>query len=482
MTVGRAATCGDDRVLFAVDSEGIFMLSDGPGLEALGLGEVGELVGRSVFDVYRGTEAVEKNVCRALSGEEFVEVVEVEGLVLECSYAPLRNGEGSVVGAVGVARNLRGGRAGVPSSCGGEDWFARFVESSPDLVTVAGPDGLVRYVTPAVEGLLGYTPEEFVGLAPDLPRLVEEIIHPEDWEIAVRELAEAASSPAGPRPPVVAVRVRHKDGSWRSFEGHVNNLVDDPAVGGLVFVSRDVTERVRAEEEIRRLNEGLETMVRERTKRLEAAIAVLEENERRLKESEERFRLAFEAAAVGMAHVAPDGRWIRVNDKLCEIVGYGREELLGLTFQDITHPDDLDADLEHVRALLRGELSTYSMEKRYIKRDLSRIWARLTVSIVRAHANAPDYFVSVVEDVTERKLEELVPDALTSRELNVLRLVSEGRTNGQIAGELRYSTGTIKHRVQTILVKLRAKTRKEAAERAVEIGLLPPPNRTGTAR
>ena len=75
MTVGRAAVCGDDRVLFAVDSEGIFMLSNSPGLEALGLGEVGELVGRSVFDVYRGTEAVEKNVRRALSGEEFVVIV-----------------------------------------------------------------------------------------------------------------------------------------------------------------------------------------------------------------------------------------------------------------------------------------------------------------------------------------------------------------------------------------------------------------------
>lgn len=474
MDVRRAAAYGDgDAVLFAVDSEGIFVLSDGPGLKALGL-EVGELVGRSVFDVYLGTEAIEKNVRRALSGEEFVSVVEAGGTLFECSYAPLRNG-GDVVGAVGVARDLRGGRAG-GSSCGGEDWFARYVESSPDLVTVAGPDGRIRYVTPAVEDLLGYTPEEFAGLAPDLAGLVEEIIHPEDWELAVRELAEAASGPVGPRPPVVAVRAKHKDGSWRFHEGYVNNLAEDPLVGGLVFVSRDVTERVRAEEEVRRLNEGLEAMVRERTARLQEAVLVLEENERRLKESEERFRLAFEAAAVGIAHVSPGGRWIRVNDKLCEILGYGREELLSLTFQDITHPDDLDADLEHVEGMLRGEISTYSMEKRYIRKDRSRIWARLTVSMVRDHGDA-DYFVSIVEDVTGRKLHEIVPDALTPRELDVLRLVSQGRTNGQIAAKLRYSTGTIKLCVQAILVKLRARNRKEAAERAVEIGLLSPPTR-----
>ena len=384
--------------------------------------------------------------------------MEAAGTVFECSYAPLRNGEGAVVGVVGVAGDLCDGRTG-GSSCGGGGWLARFVESSPDLVTVAGSDGRIRYVSPAVEPLLGYTPEELVGLAPGLAGLVEEIIHPEDRELAARELAEAASGPAGPRPPVVAVRARHKDGSWRHFEGHVNNLTDDPAVG-LVFVSRDVTERVRAEEEVRRLNGSLEAMVRERTARLREAVAGLEENERRLKESEERFRLAFEAAAVGMAHVAPGGAWLRVNDELSRIVGYGREEILGLTFQDITHPDDLGADLRHVERMLAGKISTYSMEKRYLRKDRARIWVRLTVSMVRDYRGEPDYFVSVVEDVTERKLRELVPDGLTPKELEVLRLICEGHTNREIASKLRYSTSTIKLHVQSILAKLRAKDRK----------------------
>ena len=83
-----------------------------------------------------------------------------------------------------------------------------------------------------------------------------------------------------------------------------------------------------------------------------------------LKESEERFRATFHQAAVGVAHVGLDGRWLRVNERLSEIVGYPREELLGLTFQDITHPEDLETDLGYVRRLLAGESETYSIEKR----------------------------------------------------------------------------------------------------------------------
>ncbi len=96
-----------------------------------------------------------------------------------------------------------------------------------------------------------------------------------------------------------------------------------------------------------------------------------------LQESEAVNRATFEQAAVGIAHVGTDGRWLRVNDKLCAIVGYPREELLQLTFQDITHPDDLEADAEYVRQVLSGETRTYSMEKRYIRKDRSLVWVNL---------------------------------------------------------------------------------------------------------
>jgi PAS domain S-box-containing protein len=135
--------------------------------------------------------------------------------------------------------------------------------------------------------------------------------------------------------------------------------------------------------------------VRDLTKRRQA--------EAILNASEERFRATFELAAVGIAHVATDGTWLRVNQRLCEMIGYERDELLQLTFQDITHPDDLDADLEQLNAVLSGRLASYSMEKRYFRKDRSTIWINLTVSLVTGSTSNPPYFISIVEDINERK-------------------------------------------------------------------------------
>jgi PAS domain S-box-containing protein len=143
--------------------------------------------------------------------------------------------------------------------------------------------------------------------------------------------------------------------------------------------------------------------------RLEGTVADINERrraEQALVDSERRFRATFEQAAVGIAHVAPDGRWVLVNTRLCAIVGYEREELLARRFQDITHPDDLPRDLEHVRRLLAGEITSYSLEKRYLRKDGSVVWINLTVALVRRDDGSPDYFVSVVEDITERKRAE----------------------------------------------------------------------------
>ncbi|MBK1663790.1 diguanylate cyclase [Rhodospirillum rubrum] len=126
-----------------------------------------------------------------------------------------------------------------------------------------------------------------------------------------------------------------------------------------------------------------------------------------LRESEARFRATFEQAAVGIAHLDPDGHWLRVNHKLCDIVGYPPDELLTLSFQDITHPDDLGADLRQMEALLAGQIDTYTIEKRYIRKTRESLWINLTVSLVRDIHNAPAYFISVVENIQSRKEAEL---------------------------------------------------------------------------
>jgi PAS domain S-box-containing protein/putative nucleotidyltransferase with HDIG domain len=128
--------------------------------------------------------------------------------------------------------------------------------------------------------------------------------------------------------------------------------------------------------------------------------------EKELRESEKRFSATFDQAAVGIAHVATDGRWLRVNHKLCDIVGYSQDELLTKTFQDITHPDDLETDLLYVRQVLADEIKTYSMEKRYIRKNGSIVWINLTVSLVRDADGKPGYFISVVEDIVQRKMAE----------------------------------------------------------------------------
>jgi PAS domain S-box-containing protein len=123
-----------------------------------------------------------------------------------------------------------------------------------------------------------------------------------------------------------------------------------------------------------------------------------------LRESEERFRATFEQAAVGISHVSLDGYWLRVNNRLCEITGYGRDELLAMTFKDLTVPEDLEPDLRMVQQSVAGEIDGYHLEKRYIRKDGAIIWVNLTVSLVRdAGTNAPLYFISVVEDISARK-------------------------------------------------------------------------------
>ena len=123
-------------------------------------------------------------------------------------------------------------------------------------------------------------------------------------------------------------------------------------------------------------------------------------------ESEQRFRATFEQAAVGIAHVAPDGRWLRVNSRLCQMLGFSQEQLLEQTFQDITHPDDLAADLQQTNALLNGEQTQFSIEKRYCRADGTELWANLTATLVRTEAGEPLYFISVLEDICARKQQE----------------------------------------------------------------------------
>jgi len=122
-----------------------------------------------------------------------------------------------------------------------------------------------------------------------------------------------------------------------------------------------------------------------------------------LRASEERLRNTFDMAAVGIAHVAPKGRFLRVNPALCQILGRPAEDLVQMGYQDITLPDDLAFDQAQIGRLLGGELHSYRGQKRYRHADGHVVWGNLSVALVRDAAGAPDYFIAVLEDITGRK-------------------------------------------------------------------------------
>ena len=154
---------------------------------------------------------------------------------------------------------------------------------------------------------------------------------------------------------------------------------------GAVVMHVDVTERREAEEEL------------QQRKRAEEA----------LRESEERFSGAFAHAPIGVALVSPEGQWLKVNRALCDLVGYSEAELLTRTFQDITHPDDLEIDLENVRRMIAGEILSYQMEKRYVHARGHLVTVLLNVSLVRDARDEPRYFIAQMQDITSRKETDL---------------------------------------------------------------------------
>ena len=244
------------------------------------------------------------------------------------------------------------------------DRFRGIFDHAPIGVAMVTLEGRYLQVNRSLCEILGYTEEELQALT------WQEITHPDDLATS-SDYARRMVEGEFPRYHLEK-RFLHADGHtvWASLSV---SLVRDSEGEPLYFVSQiqDVTERKRAESALR--------------------------------ESEQRFRGSFERAATGMALVGTDGRFLRVNRSLCEILGFPERELLGKTFQELTHPDDLEVDLEHLRRLLAGEVRTYQTEKRYLHQDGHVVWALLSVSVVHDEKDEPLYFVSQIQDVSERK-------------------------------------------------------------------------------
>ena len=253
-------------------------------------------------------------------------------------------------------------------NCFNQDEIKLLLEGIKDYaIYMLDTEGHVASWNAGAATIKGYSAEEILGCHFSCFYTVEDI----DGGKPDHALQVAASTG---RYEEQGWRVR-KDGSRFWAEVVITALRDAAGnLRGFGKVIRDITERQRAEEALR--------------------------------QSEERFRATFEQAAVGIAHVAPDGRWLRVNQKLCDSIGYTREELLERTFQDITYPADRDVDLEYIQPMLAGEIQMFSIEKRYIRKDGSLVWINLTKSLVRESSGEPKYFIAVIENINQRKAVE----------------------------------------------------------------------------
>ncbi len=279
------------------------------------------------------------------------------------------------------------------------------IDLAPDAYFLAGLDAHYTDVNQAACRLLGYDRDELVGMT------IMDLIHPDD----VPRLQTERQALLVPGTVLTGEwTLKRKDGSFVPCEVSANILGD----GRWQAFVRDITERRRIARE-RAEAFGRELIAREQA---EAANG-------RLRESEERFRLTIEEAPIGMALVALDGRFERVNNMLCEITGYPAQELVRLTFKDITHPDDLAMDVELARRLANGDIPRYQLEKRSIRKDGSIVCILLSASILRGPEGDARYYIVRVEDISARKrAEEALERALAARD-DILGIVAHDLRN-----------------------------------------------------
>lgn len=268
------------------------------------------------------------------------------------------------------------------------------VQRMMEGIVIEDTEGYFTFVNPAAATLLGYSPDELVG---------------RHWTSIV---------PLDQQPLVQAADERRLHGEADRYEldlscrggQRISVLVSgsprfDEAgrFAGTMAVFSDISEQKRVEEALR--------------------------------ESEERFRKVFEEGPLGMAVLGPDDRFLRANAALCRMVGYTEEELIGTSFVDITHPQDIDIGKAQARKLLSGETPYIQTEKRYVTKSGQTLWVNLTASLIRDEDGTPLYKLTMVEDITERQRAKRLLQALNQAALTMEQALTQEKVFAAIAGE-----------------------------------------------
>jgi diguanylate cyclase (GGDEF)-like protein/PAS domain S-box-containing protein len=234
--------------------------------------------------------------------------------------------------------------------------FKALVSNAADIIIVTDQSGILQYVSPAFDRILGRSADPYKDES------MGTFMHPDDLDRIAEEFPPLLDDPS--RVLTTVVRSEDADGRWRHFEATITNHLDDPDVRGIVANLHDMTE---------------------------------------LREAHERFRSAFENAPIGMAMSDLEGRIIRANPAMGDIVGRSPGDLVGVSVHDLTHPDDRETSASEMHHLVSTGSVGYQIEKRYIHRDGHEVWISASVSCVRDEQERPLYLIGQVEDVTERR-------------------------------------------------------------------------------
>ncbi|MGE3570825.1 MAG: PAS domain S-box protein [Burkholderiales bacterium] len=241
-----------------------------------------------------------------------------------------------------------------------EGRYRALVESSSEALVLLDAEGRVQYASAAMQRIVGFEAADAIG------RYGLDFVQAEDRASVQAAFGELREQPGARR--TLRVRFRHKDGGERLLESTLANQLHEPDVAAMVCSYRDLSES---------------------------------------ESQNARFNAMFETSPVGLAHVDLEGRIRIANQRLCDMLGYAREELLGRRVRELSHPEDVDVTAEQVMQLRAGELPQFTARKRYLRKDGGVVWVQLSVSLEYDAAGLPSYEIAAFEDITEMERAKL---------------------------------------------------------------------------
>jgi len=356
--------------ILTLDPDGV-VLSWNAGAEMIYGYTAGQMVGQNAASVLSppvqrsDREQVRERLGQGEASHRELRLVRADGqpVMVSVTSSPILDADGKLVAVSSISRDITRAKEIEQALQESEERYRLLVDLSTDLITTVSPEtGVILYASASVTSMLGWAPQDLVG------RRLGEFVPTESGSTQ----AEAVML-AGDQVHVRTLQLRRRDGSLLWCEASSRSIVNPrTGAGEILSTIRDVSARVAAQD----------------------ALAA----------SEERFRLTQLHAPTGLALIGLDGRYLQVNPALCTLAGRSEEELMSLTFQDITHPDDLPRDLDLLDRLARGEIQGYELEKRYLHPDGAIVWVLLSRSLVRL--GSEPHFITQVLDISSRKRDE----------------------------------------------------------------------------